>query len=778
VPRDLTAELETYLVSCAGEPAGADARYDPLHESIRNRVAALDAPTGGEVDWDSIVNDARTMLGASKDLVIASFLAFGLYERRGLEGLTLGLRVLAELMDRFWEGAHPPLRRLRARANAVDWITERVVPRVAATPVGPNDHDLVDGLGAAATRLSEVVGARFEDSAPAMRPLLDAIKRLQITLPPRPTPAEPPAPAPNVSMSEAPSATTQAATPTATEGAESTPSAASSTSSTPSTPSVADPAPASDPLASVRAKLALMVRPISEAQPAGDDARYDPLHESVRNEVAKLDMPTANEVDWSAVTRDCEILLRTKSKDILIAAYWAGGRAATADLEGVTEGLLLLSQIIDTFWEDAQPPKRRERARGNAVDWFLGRLGSLSDRALTSADAPRIEALERAAKELARVTRERFEERLPPTRPLLEQIERMKLSVPKPAPPKAEPPKPAVPAAATVSTPVAAAPPAAAAAASASQAASSPAPSSVAAPASAEDVDAFLRQTATAVQQAARTLFKASPQDPTSYRLLRVALYLAIRQPPPSPDGKKTAVPPPPDKLQQQLELLLANSNWTALLEEAESATLQYRFWIDLQRYVAIALGNLGHVDAKREVVSGARSLLDRMPTLRDLSFANGLPFCSPTCRSWVESELLAGGGGGGGGGTVEDPKLAEARKKAIGGARDEAVGILEDLTRTGGDGRTRFEAALTIAELVSTSAPAVADGLCTALGEDVERHRLDHWDPSLAARVYTTHLGALGALAKEPNKVAPERRALVYARLCRVAPGAALKLK
>ena len=79
VPRDLTAELETYLVSCAGEPAGADARYDPLHESIRNRVAALDAPTGGEVDWDSIVNDARTMLGASKDLVIASFLAFGLY---------------------------------------------------------------------------------------------------------------------------------------------------------------------------------------------------------------------------------------------------------------------------------------------------------------------------------------------------------------------------------------------------------------------------------------------------------------------------------------------------------------------------------------------------------------------------------------------------------------------------------------------------------------------------------------------------------------------------
>ncbi|MCU0675028.1 MAG: type VI secretion system protein TssA [Myxococcota bacterium] len=509
-----------------------------------------------------------------------------------------------------------------------------------------------------------------------------------------------------------------------------------------------------------------MVRPISDAQPAGDDARYDPLHESVRNEVAKLDMPTAGEIDWAAVTRDCEILLRTKSKDILIAAYWAGARAATADLEGVTEGLLLLSQIIDTFWEDAQPPKRRERARGNAVDWFLGRLGSLSERPLTAADAPRIDALERAAKELARVARERFEERLPPTRPLVEQIERMKLSVPKSAPVKVEPPKPAPAAPAAAPTP----PVAATSAASA--------PSTIAAPGNAEDVDNFLRQTATAVQQAARTLFKASPQDATSYRLSRVALYLAIRQPPPSPDGKKTAVPPPPDKLQQQLETLLANSNWSALLEEAESAVVQFRFWVDLQRYVAIALGNLGHQDAKREVMAGTRALLERMPTLRDLGFASGLAFCSPTCRAWVESEVLAGGGGAAGGGPVEDPKLAEARKKAIGGARDEAVGLLEELTRTGKDGRTRFEAALTIAELVATISPAVADGLCTALGEDVERHRLDHWDPSLAARLYTTHLGALAALAKEPNKVPPERRALVYARLCRVAPGAALKLK
>lgn len=753
MPRDLTAEIETYLVPCAGEPAGADARYDPLHESIRNRVAALDAPTGGEIDWDAVVNDARTVLGASKDLVIASFLTFGLYERRGLEGLTLGLRVLAELMDRFWDGAHPPLRRLRARSNAVDWITERTVPRIAATPVGPNDHDLVDGLTGAAARLSEVVGARFEDSAPAMRPLLDATKRLQLSLPPRPAP-KPIDP-----------------TPTAPATVETTTSEATTatpvTSAAPEAPAVAASAadsPAPDPLASVRAKLALMVRPISDAQPAGDDARYDPLHESVRNEVAKLDMPTASEIDWSAVTRDCEILLRTKSKDILIASYWAGARAASADLEGVTEGLLLLAQIMDGFWEDAQPPKRRERARGNAVDWFLGRLTTLSDRTLTAADAPRVAALELAAKELARVTRERFEERLPPTRPLVEQIERMKLSVPKPAPPKVEPPKPpAAPAPTTPSAPSAPAP---------------SAPATVAAPGNAEDVDNFLRQTATAVQQSARTLFKASPQDPTAYRLLRVALYLAIRQPPPSPDGKKTAVPPPPDKIQQQLETLLGNANWSALLEEAESALVQFRFWIDLHRYVSIALGNLGHADAKREVVGGTRALLERMPMLVEATFANGLAFCSPTCRAWVDSEVLTSGGGGGGGGPVGDPKLAEARKKAIGGARDEAVGILEELTRTGGDGRTRFEAALTIAELVSTSAPAVADGLCTALGEDAERHRLDQWDPMLAARLYTTHLGALGALSKDPNKAPTERRALVYARLCRVAPGAALKLK
>ena len=68
--------------------------------------------------------------------------------------------------------------------------TEHVNQSLPDTQVGANDHGPVAALKEALVRLSEVVGERFVDEAPALRPMVDGVKRLELSLPAEPA-AEP-----------------------------------------------------------------------------------------------------------------------------------------------------------------------------------------------------------------------------------------------------------------------------------------------------------------------------------------------------------------------------------------------------------------------------------------------------------------------------------------------------------------------------------------------------------------------------------------------------------
>ena len=45
--------------------------------------------------------------------------------------------------------------------------------------------------------------------------------------------------------------------------------------------------------AAARARIEAWLAPISDANPAGEDARYDELHQQIRDEAAKIDSPSA-----------------------------------------------------------------------------------------------------------------------------------------------------------------------------------------------------------------------------------------------------------------------------------------------------------------------------------------------------------------------------------------------------------------------------------------------------------------------------------------------------
>lgn len=177
-------------------PAGVQAKHEPAYEAITTEVARLESPASAAVRWDDVVQGASELLKhTTKDLWLASYMAYGLYATRGLDGATTGAAVIAEVTERYWPDLFPELKRLRGRANAVGWFVERLGKMLPTVDQATVSAQSLDALAAAVTRLSQLSRERFADAAPAFGPLQDAIARLRAGLP-EPTPAAEPTPEP------------------------------------------------------------------------------------------------------------------------------------------------------------------------------------------------------------------------------------------------------------------------------------------------------------------------------------------------------------------------------------------------------------------------------------------------------------------------------------------------------------------------------------------------------------------------------------------------------
>lgn len=786
--------VEPWLHPISSEaPGGADLRYEPEHEWIRNQAALLDMPTGGEIDWEGLVARAGDLLQrGSKDVLIASYLAYGLYATRGLEGLATGLWLVVELLDRYWEAAFPPRKRLRARANAVDWLTERACTALGQARVDDGDAAAVRALDAAAKRLAEVVGARFEESAPAMRPLLEAVERLALSVPggeASPEPDRKPEPGPGDAAPPSPEPPAPAASGAAPPAQAPAPAEAA--------PAGSAAAPAQDVLGALRERVASLLEPVRAEAPGGEDLRYDPEHEGIRQRIAQLDAPTGGEVDWEAVEAEARALLSGRSKDLLIAAYFVAARFERDGLDGLAEGLAALAELMDGYWEQAFPPPKRLRARVQALGWLLERLEGLEDRQPAASERAAVERLEVAAGRFAEVTRARLGDEAPALRPLSERVGRLRMSLPAEEAPAAasggraggaggaEAPADGAPA--SEGAAAGAGPAEGAAPARPSAAPPAEVPDMPAAPAAeladAGEVKKFLGDVGKALQNAARLLFQASSADPTPYRLLRTALYLHLESPPPVTDGGKTRLPAPAPQVVQRLEAAAGNQRWDALLEAAESTLPAQRFWLDLHRYAVMALRQLGpsHAAAADAAQEATAALVRRMPALLERQFADGTPFASGSTREWLEGEVLGAPGSApeaaAGGADGLDEALAAARKRAVEGDLQGAAQALAELERSGA-ARDRFRARLALADACAEGAPAVARGIYEALVAEVDRHHLESWEPELAKALYGSYHRLLSSKGARAGDTGSEHTWEIYSRLCRVAPAAAIKAR
>ena len=101
------------------EPAGPDLEYSSVAELDRfaaGTPGTIDPSTqelvgAEEPNWRKVAEMATELLGKTKDLRVAAWLTRAELANRGLPGLADGLKLIATLVENFWETLYPPLDR-------------------------------------------------------------------------------------------------------------------------------------------------------------------------------------------------------------------------------------------------------------------------------------------------------------------------------------------------------------------------------------------------------------------------------------------------------------------------------------------------------------------------------------------------------------------------------------------------------------------------------------------------------------------------------------------
>lgn len=143
---------------------------------------------------------------------------------------------------------------------------------------------------------------------------------------------------------------------------------------------------------------------------------------------------------------------------------------------------------------------------------------------------------------------------------------------------------------------------------------------------------------------AAAFLRQHDPGSPAPYLVVRAVRMAEVFALGPSPAAAD--LPSPASERRQALKRLAGDGDWTALLELAEE-TLgrpEGRAWLDAQRYALTAMTAAGDADRSTAAVAVRRMLqafLAEYPDLPRAELSDDTPTANAETRQWLESEIL-----------------------------------------------------------------------------------------------------------------------------------------
>lgn len=523
---------------------------------------------------------------------------------------------------------------------------------------------------------------------------------------------------------------------------------------------------------------ALGATPVPGDNPTGVSIRYEPEFESIETEINKLQSVHQEQVNWDSVIDTGSAILAEKSKDLTVACYLCFGLFEKEGYAGLATGLQVLHDMITHFWDGLFPELRRLRARAGAVSWLAEKLGAAlaktppgsSDREAVASAFQLVGDIDTRLGELLQGQDYSLMDLYRPLKGFQRDLQQR------------DAPQPVKPAQGTPS---------------ANGPAAAPADLGSVTVGSKEEAQKVTRGCQSAIKTLAAYLRQQKLSDPAPYRMLRFSAWISIDRLPPNNNGE-TQLPAAAGEKRMAFQSLLDAGEYTKLINDAEEMLTRAPFWLDVHRYTATALQELGdeYSGARAAVVSGVGEFVRRLPGLLELSFQGGTPFADEDTRAWIESEAQAAGVAsnkeGNADATAEAPSAAadepwaeifkqakqlKAKKKI-----KEALELFQAGRNSAPNERERFLWDLTQARfcyesgLVELALPQLDH-----LDRQIERFGLEEWEPGLSVSVARLILmcndksseGTKNRLAGMADRV---ERARV--RLYRLDPSSALDLQ
>lgn len=131
-----------------------------------------------------------------------------------------------------------------------------------------------------------------------------------------------------------------------------------------------------------------VLEPVSAQSPCGEDLSFSPEFDRIQ-EARREDDPTIDygewqaalkQADWKAVVETCVGLLKSRSKDLRLAAWLAEGLVKLDGLPGLAQGVETCAHLIERFGAQIHPaPEEGDQERRiGTLSWFVARLAQLT----------------------------------------------------------------------------------------------------------------------------------------------------------------------------------------------------------------------------------------------------------------------------------------------------------------------------------------------------------------------------------------------------------------
>jgi type VI secretion system protein ImpA len=440
-----------------------------------------------------------------------------------------------------------------------------------------------------------------------------------------------------------------------------------------------------------------LLEPIPGQNPSGENIRYDPVFDAIRE--ARREEEALSTGVWSREIKKANFqkvidltsaALKSRSKDLQLAAWLTEALLVTEGLPGLGRGLGLIQSLIEKYWDTLYPEIEDNdlEMRVGSIEWVATRLDlrirrvPLTKRKLDwlkfeesrrigyEADAAANDTKREARREAIeekKCTAEEFDEDakasgapfydkltqeiiatnqsidsleavcdgkfggIAPSfatlRKAISDLQEVIQQYWQPTVPASEPEAPEEATSAEETTTE-----------TIEQTASS-APRRKAASVTEQPVDredAFRR-----LGVISTFLRKEDPSNPASYLILRGAQWGELRRSGASPD--LASVGAPRTETRQKIKKFSLEGQWVELAEEVECAMAApwSRGWLDLQRHAFRAAESLGYSAVAVAIKSELASLLADLPGLTDATLADDTPAANPETQAWIREVVL-----------------------------------------------------------------------------------------------------------------------------------------